>query len=163
YVTVGGEKIGKSRGNAIEPEALVARYGSDALRYVLLRHVGASKDADIDEARILRVYESELADGLGNLVSRTLALARRVGPIEPAGERLADDLAARVDEAMARFAPDEALRAIGQVVADTNKYLADRAPWALLKDDPARARAILACSLDAIARLAKALVPFLPV
>jgi methionyl-tRNA synthetase len=155
----------------------VQRYGIDALRYFLLRHVGPRQDADVDDARIASAYRSELADGLGNLLSRTVALLRaaagaRVPPppvpgLDPPGELLvaqASQLERQVNDAVERFAPDDALRAIWALVAAANKHLADTAPWALAKkaDSAPRVQAILhhACSaLDAIGR---SLVPFLP-
>ena len=125
YLTVGGQKIGKSRGNAIDPGVVAGAYGVDALRYFLLRHVGPKQDSDVDDARIDAVYRADLADALGNLLSRTLALVRsalagRVPPapvagLDPLGEALAlraARLASEVDEAVDCFAPDEALRAI---------------------------------------------------
>ena len=177
YVTVGGEKIGKSRGNAIDPARFVERFGKDALRYFLLRHIGPKNDADIDERRVEAVYRSELADGLGNLLSRTLALLQRYAGatipgqpeagIDPAGDRLADlsaGLPSRVDDALARLAPDEALAAITRVVDAANKHLADTAPWALAKEPGrvARVQAILAHAADALNAVGRELAPFLP-
>ncbi len=177
YVTVGGQKIGKSRGNAVDPAALVERFGVDAIRYVLLRHVGPRQDADIDEARLEAVYRSELADQLGNLLARTLALLQRhaggrlppppEGGIDEAGERLAtlaQNLGSEVDEAMARLAPDDALRAIWRVVHAANKHLADTAPWALAHDPASRPRllAILHQATRALGAIGRELGPFLP-
>jgi methionyl-tRNA synthetase len=177
YVTVGGQKIGKSRGNAVDPAVIVERYGIDALRYFLLRHVGPKQDADVDDARISAAYRSELADGLGNLLSRTVALLRsttgaRVPPppapgLDPSGEVLADRagrLERDVDEAVERFAPDDALRAIWAVIAAANKHLAETAPWALAKqiDCGARVQAILHHTALALGAIGRSLVPFLP-
>ncbi|HEY2510740.1 MAG TPA: methionine--tRNA ligase [Polyangiaceae bacterium] len=177
YVTVGGEKIGKSRGNAIEPGRFVERFGVDALRYFLLRHIGPRNDADIDERRVDAVYRAELADGLGNLLSRTLALVQRyangiapVAPelgIDPLGDRLAAasaDLGAQVDEAIGRLAPEEALGAITRVVDAANKHLAETAPWALAKEpgNEARVLAVLAHATSALGAIGRELAPFLP-
>jgi methionyl-tRNA synthetase len=177
YVTVNGQKIGKSRGNAVDPGALVERFGVDALRYFLLRHVGAKQDADVDEGRLAQVVRSELADGPGNLLARAVALLRLYAgarvPLPPApgldprGEVLiarAEALQGEVDEAMDRFAPDDALRAIGSVVAAANKHLAETAPWTLAKD-PARGdevRAVLHHAARALGAIGRALRPFLP-
>jgi methionyl-tRNA synthetase len=175
YVTVDGQKIGKSRGNAVEPARFTERFGVDGLRYFLLRHVGAKQDADIDAGRVEAVYRSELADDLGNLLARTTALLRRhplsagnpPSGLDPSGEALAArarELQSEVDVAMDRFAPDDALRAIWGVISATNRHLADAAPWALAKD-PTRAdsvEAILAHTASALRAIARALVPFLP-
>jgi methionyl-tRNA synthetase len=177
YVTVGGQKIGKSRGNAVAPAALVERFGIDALRYFLLRHVGPRLDADIDDARIEAVYRSELADQLGNLLSRTIALLQRhaggclTAPpeagLDESGERLAKlsgDLPSEVDEAIGRFAPDDGLRAIWRVVHAANKHLADTAPWTLAQDpkNGRRVHAILHHAAFALGAIGRELVPFLP-
>jgi methionyl-tRNA synthetase len=175
YVTVDGQKIGKSRGNAVEPASITERFGVDGLRYFLLRHVGAKQDADIDAARVEAVYRSELADDLGNLLARTTALLRRhplsagnpPSGLDPSGEALAArarELQSEVDVAMDRFATDDALRAIWGVISAANRHLADTAPWALAKD-PTRAdsvEAILAHTASALRAIARALVPFLP-
>jgi methionyl-tRNA synthetase len=177
YVTVDGQKIGKSRGNAIDPARLVEQFGVDSLRYFLLRHIGARQDADVSEARLEAVYRSELADDLGNLLSRVTALLRlytesRVPPraedgLDEAGERLvvlADRLGADVDEAIARLAPDDALRAIWKVIAATNKHLADTAPWTLPRAlaSGTRAEAILHHACRALRAIGRELAPFLP-
>jgi methionyl-tRNA synthetase len=177
YVTVGGQKIGKSRGNAVDPAALVERFGVDALRYFLLRHVGPRQDADVDEARLEAVYRSELADQLGNLLSRTIALLTRhaggslppspEGGLDESGERLASlsrDLPSKIDEAVTRLAPDDGLRAIWGVVGAANKHLADTAPWTLAKDPESRPRllAILHHATYALGAIGRELVPFLP-
>jgi methionyl-tRNA synthetase len=177
YLTVGGQKIGKSRGNGIDPVALVQRFGTDAVRYFLLRHVGPNADADVDEARVAAAHDAELADSLGNLVSRTLALLKREAGgrlppppprgLDPEGEALlsrAYALDVAVDEAIARFAPDDALRRIFEVVATANKHLAATAPWALAKraGEEARVVAILFHTASVIGAVAAALGPFLP-
>jgi methionyl-tRNA synthetase len=177
YVTLDGEKIGKSRGNVIAPEAIVGKYGADALRYFLLRHVGPRRDGDVDEARLDAVYRGELADGLGNLLARTLALLRtaaggRVPPtpapnLDVSGEELAAeaaDLQGRVDDAIERFAPDDALRAIWDVVARANGHLAVTAPWALAKREGERPRAlaVLHHTATAITVVGRALQLLLP-
>ena len=181
YLTVQGSKIGKSRGNAIAPELVTDRYGVDALRYFLLRHVGGSRDADVDLARIDEVYRTELADGLGNLLARTVALLRAnpnpradalasvksVAEEEPTAFELAsraEALTARVEDALDRLAPDEALRAIWEVVIAANKHLGNTAPWTLAKDaaNAPRVHAILERTRVALDAIARALVPLLP-
>ena len=186
YVTVDGKKIGKSLGNASDPNEVVARFGKDALRWFLLRHVGPTNDGDISEARLATAY-AELADGLGNLAARSLALVRSAcgagAPsgaargVDPSGEALAETaraLDAVVDDAASRFAIDEALRAIFAVVSAANGHLARTTPWAVIRDrgrtkdadDAARldtlVQAILHHTLVALDAIARSLAPFLP-
>src|SRR6185312_16916281 len=77
YLTVGGEKMSKSVGNVIDPNDWVAKYGSDAVRYLLLREVAFGQDGDVSEEKLKARYEGELANGLGNLVSRVTTLVEK--------------------------------------------------------------------------------------
>ena len=168
YVTIDGKKIGKSLGNGIAPQTFVDAIGRDGLRWFLLRHVGASRDADVSLGRAVSVYESELADGLGNLVARTLKLVRASDPphsegIDESGDALvakARALEGEVDAALDRFEVDDALAAIFAIVSAANVHLAHAAPW---KDDDERHRsATVGAALFAIDRVGVALAPFLP-
>ena len=131
----------------------------------------------MDEARVEVVYRSELADALGNLLSRTIALLRRHTPpsdrwqtnnrrddAEPLVTR-ARDLQGAVDEAVGRFATDDALRDMWSVIGAANKHLADTAPWAVAKEPGGvlRARRIIEQAAFALDAVARALAPFLPV
>lgn len=134
YLTVEGQKIGKSLGNAIDPLELIQAYGpdavraigSDALRYFLLRHTPAAEDSDFSRTRLELAYNSELADQLGNLLSRTVSMVVKycggvvpaAGPLDAAAQRLADlgaTLSARVHDAVERLALHEALAAIWEL------------------------------------------------
>ena len=128
--------------------------------------VGAGEDHTRDRG--------ELADGLGNLLARTVTLLRthpgqylpEAATAESDASRHALAASARalgpvVDEAVDRFAPDEALRAIWRVVSETNRYLAGTAPWTLAKD-ASQVRAILHRAADALRAIGAALAPFLP-
>lgn len=179
FVTAEGRKIGKSLGNAVDPFELAARHGPDLLRYYLLREIPATGDGDFSDERFERAYNADLADGLGNLLSRTLGMLARFragvvpapGRLHPADQRLADAgaaLHARLDAAIERFAPDEALAAIWELVAAANRYVAETQPWALAKrqaDDPAAAERLdtaLYALAETLRLLAHALAAFLP-
>ena len=98
YLTVEGQKIGKSLGNAVDPLELAQAYGADALRYFLLRHTPAAEDSDFSRARLELAYNSELADQLGNLLSRTVSMVVKYcdgivpapGALDAAAQRLAE-------------------------------------------------------------------------
>jgi methionyl-tRNA synthetase len=179
FVTAGGRKIGKSLGNVVDPIELAARYGADTLRYYLLREIPATADGDFSLERLVRAYNADLADGLGNLLSRTLGMLTRYydgivpahGALEPSDHRLAEAgnrLYERIDAALERFAPDEALGTIWELIALANKYVVEVQPWALAKRRAAEpeAEARLATSLyvlaEALRQVARALAPFLP-
>jgi methionyl-tRNA synthetase len=173
YLTVDGRKISKT-GPWVDPAPLVAQYGTDALRYYLLRHVRTTRDGDYRLDRFIEAHDAELANQLGNLVSRVAALVERhvagrapaPAALEDADESLAADVASlpgRVDEAVRRFALDDALGAIFAVVEATNRYIDRTAPWSLVDAGRSdRLRTVLYCVAETIAALAEELAPFLP-
>ena len=158
-----GEKMSKSTGNVVDPVALAARYGVDALRYFLLRDVSFGNDGSWSEEAIVLRCNAELANGLGNLAQRSLSMiAKNCGGIVPApgpegDPGLADGLEARVADAMASLALHKALDATAAVVAAANQYFAEAAPWALRKVDPARADGVLYWTAETVRRVALAL------
>lgn len=174
YLTVDGRKIGKSNGNGVDPFDLVDRYGTEALRWYLLRHVRSTDDADFSEDRLVAAHDGELADQLGNLVNRTLAVLRKKQgsvPGHPGGHsefwHEGQTLRARVGEAIGSFAPHDAAGAIYAYVAAANRYIVQEAPWTLLKDaDDAEAvvkvERTLAELFEAFRVIADCLAPLLP-
>lgn len=175
YLTVDGRKIGKSNGNGVDPFDLVDRYGTDALRWYLLRHVRSTEDADFSEERLVAAHDGELADQLGNLANRTLAVLRKkqgAVPRHPGGHSPfwfeGHKLRSKVDEAISSFASHEAAEAIYAYVAAANRYIVQEAPWTLLKqaDDPTAAEQVdrtLAELFDGFRVIAGCLLPLLPV
>lgn len=173
YLTVDGAKISKS-GRTIDPLPLISRYGADAVRYFLLRHVRTARDGDFGVARFHQAHDAELVNGLGNLASRLLALAEKVtgGRVPPPGAELAEDqelrrsalgLRSAVDEAVERLRLDEALSAIFRLVDATNRYVTAAAPWEHAREGrAARAAATLRTALEALHVVARELAPFLP-
>jgi methionyl-tRNA synthetase len=173
YVTVDGRKLSKSLGRAADPAALAERYGTDALRWWVVRDVPRSGDADFREEQLAR-RANELADGLGNLVSRTVSLAARGGGTwsswhsvrAPTGRAADPDLAhaigaipASIDAALARFDLRAAADAVWRAVEEANRFVSARRPWEL--EGEARA-AVLADALAACAAIAAEIAPFLP-
>jgi methionyl-tRNA synthetase len=183
YVTVEGAKISKSLGNVIDPVELVRQYGSDAVRYYLLREIPPTEDGDFTLERFIRAYNNDLADQLGNLLNRVVSMVGRYydgvvpapGQTEDVDSQLigvAEGLRARVDAAIERFAPNEALAAIWDLVTTANRYVGEVEPWVLAKrrkaggEDGAAADARLATSLynlvEALRLTAYHCLPFLP-
>jgi len=163
YLTVDGEKIRKSGGTPVGVPPLVGRYGADALRWYFVRRCRTRSDADVPLASLAAAHDAELADRLGNLVQRTVALAGRLcgGRVPERGEPgelalLGDALPARVDAALAAFLPDEAAGAILELVDAANRELDRSAPWRT------RDATALYAPLEAARRAASELQPFVP-
>jgi methionyl-tRNA synthetase len=170
YLTAEGKKIGKSLGNAVDPLPLVERYGADALRYYLLRHVRPTEDGDFSLQRFLQAYDAELADQLGNLVHRTVSMVHRyfqgVVPRAHLRDRAEEELilAARnaklqIHEATESFLTDDALRHLFKFVEQANRYVAESAPWKL---EGPRLAMVIRTLVQALGFIAVELAPFLP-
>ena len=142
YLLMDGEKMSKSLGNVLDPFAVIERFGADALRFYLLRDVPFGQDGSVSTAAFEQRYESELANELGNLASRTIAMIERYrdGAIAP-GEVdavLREDflgLSERVSECLDRAELTLALEEIWQRVRRLNRYVEEQAPWQLAKDE----------------------------
>jgi methionyl-tRNA synthetase len=174
YVTVEGRKIGKS----LDPVRVVEHYGADALRWWFLRDVPRAGDADF-RAVSIAARANELADGLGNLVNRTIALASRsqvehAGAIaaavaEPRFRARCDGLPRTIDETLGAFDFRAATAALWDVVTDANRFVTATRPWELASaardGDPRAAErfgTVLRALLDACGLISTELSPFLP-
>jgi len=168
-----GQKISKSLGNVIEPHAIVERYGLDSVRYFLLREVPFGNDGDYSHRAMVGRLNGDLANDLGNLAQRVLAMVNRncgARLPEPGtytaddqalldqGYRLLDAVRGRMDVQ----AFHEALDVVWTVVRAANTYVDRQAPWALRKDDPARMATVLYVLAETIRHIAVVLQPFMP-
>lgn len=173
YLTVDGAKISKSAGGSADPAAVVDAYGRDAVRWWLAAGVARVGDTDFTERALIERHDSDLANGVGNLVNRTVALInrRRSGRLDhldpdpgSTGTRLvggARALPGRIDAALARFDLRSATAALINVARTANRYLQQTEPWRLRADDP-RLDPILATALSVCRVLADELTPFVP-
>jgi methionyl-tRNA synthetase len=170
YLTVDGQRISKSGAVSVDPGVLVARYGADALRWWFVRDVPRSGDADFRE-ELLAARANELANDLGNLVNRTIALVRRFRPegvSQAAPPEEADALFAAlarlssaIDDALGDAHYRAAADALWEVVTEANRFVSATRPW----EQPAngeRLDGVLVVLLEACARIAHELHPFLP-
>jgi methionyl-tRNA synthetase len=163
FVTADGRKISKSLGNVVDPFALVDEFGVDTVRYFLLRHIRTTDDGDFTRERLVRARDADLADQLGNLVSRVVSMVQRyTGGVVPASEVPLRDLACEVDEALARYEIHDALAAIWRVVEDANRSVVETKPWELARDGDPRLPAVLGELCAAIRLVGDELEPFLP-
>ena len=174
WIMFGSDKMSKSKGNVVDPFILSDRYGADALRYYILRVVPFGQDGVYSNEMFVKTRNSDLANTLGNLVSRTLAMVNQYfgqvpEPCEDEGTdaelkelnmRLYDKVAALMDE------PDVsgAMDAIWEVLHRANKYIDECEPWALAKDESKRTRlsGVLYNLVETIRRVAVLLQAFMP-
>jgi methionyl-tRNA synthetase len=166
WLTKDGQKISKTTGNTVDPSALVAEFGSDAVRYYLLRGIVFGQDGDFSRQAFVARYNAELANGFGNLVQRVTSLSSRYGlSASPTGELCAPAEAAeaRVSDAFGGLAPHDAANAAGALVVEVNRYLQARAPWDLAKAGQTdRAREVVSEAVTATRVVAKLYSPFIP-
>jgi methionyl-tRNA synthetase len=148
WLLMGDTKISKSRGNVVDPRELVKRYGVDAVRYYLLREVPFGADGSYTEEALVQRTNVDLANDLGNLLHRTVAMIGRFndgyvppyrsGLEQPSLQEEARQVTAEVEDAMETLELNRAIQAIQRLVRAANKYIEERQPWALYREVGAR-------------------------
>ncbi len=171
YVNLSGAKMSKSLGNSVDPARLAERYGAEALRYYLMRETATGQDMEFSEARLLLRYNTDLANDLGNLLNRTLSMARRYrgGALRrPGGET---DFLAAIREAARSYGErfeayqiHAGLEAAWNLAGRCNAYIESEAPWKLAKDpgQAGRLDAVLYHLAEALRVLSILIAPVLP-
>jgi methionyl-tRNA synthetase len=168
-----GEKMSKSVGNVIDPLALVKHYGTDQLRYFLLRDVPFGQDGTYSHEAIVNRINADLANDLGNLAQRSLSmLAKNCDGVLPAPAALSEAdkfllaqaaaLPAKSRALMQDYALHLILTEIWRVASEANRYFAGEEPWGKRKSDPARMQTILYVTAEVLRIVAIMVQPFMP-
>jgi methionyl-tRNA synthetase len=168
-----GEKMSKSLGNVVDPVNLVNHFGLDQVRYFFLREVSFGQDGSYSEEAIGTRINSDLANGIGNLASRSLSMIVKncdgkipeCGPLTDEDRAMlaqADALLASTRDDMNKQLIHRALASIIAVVSETDRYFAGQEPWALKKTDPARMGTVLYVTAEVVRQIAILLQPFVP-
>ncbi len=167
FFTIDGQKMSKSLGNTIDPIDLVNTYGADAARYLLLSQFPFGGDGDIKAASFNVAYSSDLANGVGNFVSRVLAMVIKYtdGKVPQTSTQLqgqAVELWQRYHQAFAGYALDEVIKIIREMTTLGDEYIEKNQPWALVKTDVEATHAVLYNLLEIVRQLAIMIQPILP-
>lgn len=156
FITANGQKISKSLGNVVDPFELVRRYGTDAVRYYLLAKIHPWEDSDFTVDKFEEAYNADLANELGNMVSRVAKLCEKSGGQFLPGEI---ELSPEVEDKLAGFRFDEALGAIWSTLKQTDKFIEQEKPWNLSGQE---LKTVLAKLVQQVRQVGCSLRPFLP-
>lgn len=170
FITSEGKKMSKSLNNVVDPAEYVEKFGVDALRYYVLKEIPTTDDGDFSKERFYSIYEGELANNIGNLVSRVLAMTGKYfeGTVPESAKN--NELAAakihetwaNYDKAIFDFDLKQALEAVTELGFFANKYVEDTKPWVLAKEDEDKLKDVMYDLLELIKHIGYMLLPFLP-
>jgi methionyl-tRNA synthetase len=156
FITVNGQKISKSLGNTINPVEVAEKYGTDTLRYYLLAKINPYEDSDFTFKQFEETYNGELANGLGNLVSRCAKLCENSG-FEFAPTKVA--INPNIENALKEYKFDVALKTIWEEVTQTDQFINEEEPWTLKGEE---LKKVLIHLVDHLRSIVFNLKPFLP-
>jgi methionyl-tRNA synthetase len=165
FITSEGQKMSKSLGNVIDPVDLLDKYGTDPVRYYLLRHVHPYEDSDMTDAKCKEAYNANLANGLGNLVQRIMTMMVKYDveiALEPEADIYADEEWDQLRQALDTFRFDKALDIIFAEIGHLDEYIAAEEPYKLIDQDEKKAKEVVAYLGIRLYDIATVLQPFMP-
>jgi len=166
FITVNGEKMSKSLGNIINPVGLVEKYGRETIRYFFIREFSSFEDGNFSEERIKERYNSDLAQGIGNLLSRILALGEQYQTsliLKKNGlQKLIDETEKIYHQKMQEFRLNEALARVWDLVNALDKFITEEKPWASLKNDQEKFEKDMATLIISLGKVALSIAPVMP-
>ncbi len=166
FFTIDGQKMSKTLGNVVDPVAVAQKYGNDVLRYYLFRDIAFGEDGDFSEARLQEHYNGELANGLGNLVARVLAMIDKYAngkiPNYTNHMHAYKEHWQKYQAHMEKFELDRALNTIWHCIGELDRSIGHEQPWKLAKHDKTRLLEVLYQLGECLRHIAWALLPFMP-
>ncbi len=169
FFTVNSQKMSKSLGNVIDPEEMINIFGSDATRYLLISAFPFGQDGDISMAKFYDRYNADLANGIGNLVARVLALATKMQnekcKMQNDKSKFKNEIEKvwqKYEKALEKLAFEEATKTVLDFVAFCDRYVNETKPWKLAKDDLAKFQEVIYNLLEGLRQLAWLIMPFMP-
>lgn len=169
FVTHNGEKMSKTLGNVVDPVEMAKKYGTDALRYYLLREIPTGRDGDFSDELFVARYNSDLANNLGNLVNRVHTLIARNNITNFTFDTYFQSFKEHVDDTWKKYVRDmnhydlhEAIFHVWRLVDYANKMMEEEKPWSLLKTDPEKGKAVLCNLLEVLRHISILVSPFIP-
>lgn len=171
FLTIDGQKMSKSLGNAIDPIEISKVYGLDVMRYFLMREIPFGGDGDFSYERFAQRYESDCAKGVGNFVARVLAMAEKCddgalagiqGGEQSAAEERVREVWQEYEEAFERTRPDEALDAAWRLISFGDHLIEEKKPWTLAKENKQAYTEVISVLLELVRQVSVLLYPFMP-
>lgn len=162
HITCNGQKMSKSLGNVVSPEEMIGKFGKDGTRYLLLSAASFGEDIDLSWERMTEKYNADLANGLGNLVSRVLKLSERIENGESRTGNFSNEFPEEFSKLLEHYRLSEGLEYVWDIVRSANKHIEETKPWELATTNSEKFETVMKKLLEDLERIAFLLSTFLP-